>query len=279
MFTDPNVQQPRRRTLQDSQPLLSGSFTAPWLITPPAAPAAAPPATGPTGTPGTPGFKPDYANLIAGDSLFNQSEADRNAASIGDAGTRKLQTNQALINFGEVPDLKSSVNGLGLDPNSPMYKMLFGDVDPNTTQGAQDMTSSGLSTMAGLSRDHTKAIGDLLDQMAAHGTVQSGATGVGLGQEDQRYGGAQFKARNDLLTYLSGVQSAFNQSQQTRAAQRTTDLTDATNRQITLNPYVAPTVGTGDYAPAPAAPTPPDSGNGLDLSGLMSSLNIGNLAT
>lgn len=222
------------------------------------------------GTPGTPGYTPDYRSLILGDPLWLQSEADRRAGSLGDAATRKSQTDQALINFGEVPDLASSVNGLGLDPNSAMYKMLFGDVDQNTRQGAQDLTSAGLSTVAGLSRDHTKSIADLLDTMAARGTVRSGATGVGLGQADQSYGQSQFKARNDLLTYLSGVQSAFNQAEQTRTKDRQTSLSDAVNRQIQFNPYVAPTPGTGDYADDQSAPN-----SGIDLSGLINSLNLG----
>jgi hypothetical protein len=222
----------------------------------------------------TPGYDPDYEALIQGDSIFQQTRGDLAAQGIADAAQRKANVNRALINFGEVPDLAESIRGLGLDPNSPMFKMLFADVDQTTRRGAQDMTDAGFSTTAQLGKVHSANMEDLLSKLAARGSVRSGATGVGTGLEGERYGAAQFDARRNLLDYLTGLQSAFSDAERGRQGQLTTALTDATGRQIAQHPATSatgtkptgtsgtlglpppPPVPSGDPPPSPTASVP-----------------------
>lgn len=215
----------------------------------------------------TPGYTPDYGALIQGDPIYRQQQGDLSAQGIASAQDLKGGTARALINFGEVPDLMASIKGLGLDPNSPMFKMLFANVDEATRQGARDMTSAGLSTTARLDREHQTSLGTLMDQLAARGVVRSGATTSGSNLEGQRYGAAQFDARKNLLDYLSGLQTAYTQSENARQASLTQGLTDATGRQIAQHPATGPTgtapTGTstgappGSFAPLPPVPTAP----------------------
>lgn len=206
-----------------------------------------------------PGNTPDYQSLIESDPIYQQQKADLSAQGISDAAQRKAATNRALINFGEVPDLQSAVGGLGLDPNSPMFKMLFSDVDPMTQRGAQDMTHAGYSTMAQLNRAHETNMNDLLSQLAARGSLHSGATGVGTGLEGDRFGKASFDARSNLLDYLAGLQSAFTASERTRQGALAQGATDATGRQIALHPATGPTgekpTGTATGAPPTVQPS------------------------
>lgn len=223
------------------------------------------------GTPGTPEYNPDYGQLILSDPLYTQQRGDLSAQSVSDAARRKSQTAQALARFGEVPDFASAVRGFGLDPNSAMYKTLFGDVDQATRNTANDLTSAGLSTTAQLGREHDANVGNLLDMLAARGTVRSGATGVGLGLEDQRYGGAQFGARSSLLDYLAGVQAAFAESEQGRQAQLAQGAQDATARQIQLHPYRAAVAAVPGTIPGEGAGSPGGgSAGGSTIGGLTS---------
>lgn len=242
-----------------SGPTVTGGFGAPNAML------AAPTNTGGGGSilPGTPATisatgtstgtdptTPDYWSQIVNEPGYMQLQQNLTAQGVQAAQTRKQQTNQALAQFGEIPDLSASIQGLGLDPNSPMYQTLFGDIDPSTAQAAQALTQGGLSTTAGLDKQHQTDIGNLLDQMAAHGTVQSGGTGVGLGQADQAYSQNQFNARTSLINYLTGVQSAFNQQQQTAAQQLQQGAADAVARLMAQNPAL----GTGNPPPPTTQP-------------------------
>jgi hypothetical protein len=198
-----------------------------------------PPPTGAaTGTYNTNAPAPDYMQNILTDPLYQQLQQNLAAQGIAAGQNRKQQTDQALAQFGEIPDLTSSIQGLGLDPASPMYQMLFGDIDPTTQDAAKQLTAAGLSTTAGLDRGHQADIQNLLDSMAARGTVQSGGTGVGLGQADRAYSQNQYNARGSLINYLAGVQSAFNQQQQLAQQQLQQGAADAAARQAALNPSI-----------------------------------------
>lgn len=217
----------------------AAGFTDPKTLDPLSAPDTSDPGfPAPGGTPGTPGYTPDYSSLILHDPLLMQLQSNLSAQGVKSAAERKANIGQALTQFGEVPNFADTRAGFGLDPNSGLYQALMADVSPDIQQSAQDMTASGLSTTAGLARQHNTSIQSLLDSMAAHGTLQSGGTGVGLNQEDQNYSGNQFKARNDLLQYLAGVQHSFAQSDMDRQNQLSQGLQDATSRQIGLNPII-----------------------------------------
>lgn len=202
------------------------------------------------GTPGTPANIPDYGSLITSDPTYSQTAANLSAQGIGDAATRDAGIRQALVQFGSVPDLSS----LGLDSNSPLYQSLFGAVDQNTRNSAQDLTNAGLSTEAQLSTEHNTNLGNLLDQMAAHGTVRSGATGVGTTLENQAYAGKQFSATQSLLSYLTGLQQAFAQSQSGEQNQLSQAAQDAAGRVSTEYPATPAIPGTGTFAPGYSAP-------------------------
>lgn len=222
---DPIFNVPQTTTpLPFSGPTLEPGMTGYGGTTPP-----------PPGVIGQGGQNPYYFNIL-NDPIYKQLQANLAAQGVQSAQQRQSNTRQALVQFGEVPDLTSTVNGLGLDPNSPMYQTLFGDVDAGTKQQAQNLTDAGLSTVAGLSRQHAKDIQDLLDSQAARGVVRSGGTGVGLGQADQAYSGNQYNARQSLLQYLSGVQAAYAQSQLASQQQLQQGASDAVTRQLDLLP-------------------------------------------
>lgn len=213
------------------------------------------------GTPGIPEYKPDYAKLINDDSLLGQQRVDLAAGGIASAAERKAANDRAYIQFGEPLDLTSTVNGLGLDRNSPLFQSLFADIDPTTQNAAQALTNSKLSTSYGLRAQHEGNLDTLLSALAARGSVRSGATGVGTGIENQNYLGSQFSARNSLLQYLAGVQAAFGQSEQARQNQLAQYLNDATTRQIAENPYRAavPAIP-GERGPNDTTVLPGDTG-------------------
>lgn len=219
----------------------------------PAAPQIAAPATDPAGPPSTDpttATPPDYWGQIINEPGYQQLQRNLSAQGISAATTRKGQTDQAIAQFGEVPDLTSAIKGMGLDPDSPMFQAIFGDIDQTTVDAANKLTAGGLTTTAGLDRQHATDIQSLLDNMAAHGTVQSGGTGVGLGQADQAYSGNQYNARTSLINYLTGVQSAFNQQQQAAAQQLQQGAADAVARLMAQNPAL----GTGTPPPPSSQP-------------------------
>lgn len=190
-----------------------------------------------------------YSDMLNSDALYQQLLGNLSAAGIQANQTQQGQTQQAIEQFGEVPDLTSSISGLGLDPQSSLYSMIFGDITPDVQNAADALTKSGLSTTAGLDRTHATDIQSLLDSMAARGTVQSGGTGVGLGQADQSYNQNQFGARTSLINYLTGVQQAFNTSKQSILQQQQQGVADALQRQLGLNPGIQVTGTTPGYVP------------------------------
>lgn len=203
-----------------------------------------PPNNGPTG-PGS----INYNDLLNSDPLYQQLLQNLSAAGIQANQTQQGETQQAIEQFGEVPDLTSAISGLGLNPSSSLYSMIFGDITPDVQNAADALTKSGLSTTAGLDRTHATDIQNLLDSMAARGTVQSGGTGVGLGQADQTYNQNEFGARTSLINYLTGVQQAFNTSQQNILQQQQQGVADALQRQLGLNPGIQVTGTTPSYVP------------------------------
>lgn len=206
------------------------------------APTSVPDATGSPLTAGTdqdstPGSQ--YTWDINNDPLYSQFTNFTLPSLLSQAqGNQQQQTRAALQQFGEIPDLTSAISGLGLNPSSSLYSMIFGDIDQPTRDAAASLTKSGLSTTAGLDKQHATDIQGLLDSMASRGTVQSGGTGVGLGQADQTYNQNEYNARTSLLQYLTGIQSAFNQAQQSAYQQQSQAATDAAQRQISLIPGI-----------------------------------------
>ena len=192
----------------------------------------------------------DYMGNILNDPIYKQEMAAIAAQGIASAAQRKGSIDRALIGFGEVPNLSDAISGLGLSPSSGLFSSINTDVDQMTRDAAAGLTQSGLSTVAKLATGHTTALDTLMSQLAARGIVRSGATGVGVGLENTNYAQGQYDARSNLLSYLSGVQQAWEQAKAQQDAAAALALENAANRQMTLNP--PPAAGPTSTATTPA---------------------------
>ena len=192
----------------------------------------------------------DYMGNILNDPIYKQEMAAIAAQGIASAAQRKGSIDRALISFGEVPNLSNAITGLGLSPSSGLFSSINSDVDQMTRQAAAGLTQSGLSTVAKLATGHTTALDTLMSQLAARGIVRSGATGVGVGLENTNYAQGQYDARSNLLSYLSGVQQAWEQAKAQQDAAAALALENAANRQMTLNPPPAQSSPASATAPS-----------------------------
>jgi hypothetical protein len=220
-------------------------------------------ATNPTPAP-TPAAPPDYRSLILNDPIYKQQIAAFSADAVQAAAERKANIDQALIHFGQIPNLTSAISGLGLSPSSDLFQSLGQDVDAATVKAAQGLTSAGLSTVARLQTGHTTALDNLMNTLAARGIVRSGATGVGTDLENKNYIGAQYDARQALLSYLSGVQAAWAQAQSTNLHGQAQAASDAAARAAAGQPPVGTSAQPATPPPA-SAPTIQPVGGGVQL--------------
>lgn len=194
------------------------------------------PQASPLGTSVTPASPPDYTWSILNDPLYMALQGNLAAQQDSLEAQQKQSVDQALAQWGQIPNFGTAANELGLDPSSPLAQMISGDVDQQTTDAANNLTQAGLSTTAQLAKQHSTDIQSLLDSMAARGTVQSGGTGVGLGQADQAYSQNQYNGLQSLLSYLTGAQTTYNTGLQGLQQQLAQGAQDATTRQIGLAP-------------------------------------------
>ena len=151
---------------------------------------------------------PSLSDLLAGDPIYQQQFAQLQAGGVYDTSTANAARARALIQFGQMPDL-SGVQGLIGD---------LSGLDPNTGTLAQQNTTAGLSTQARLSQANTDAIRRIKAVLGARGLFRSGETGYQLGREQTDYTRAQYDARQKLVDYLAGVQSALVQAERARQA-------------------------------------------------------------
>jgi hypothetical protein len=205
-----------------------------------AAPAAAPAAYQP----------PDYQSLIS--SMLAPLQQQSAAMTAADKASLRAQQQRAIIQFGASLD--------GTDPSlvGPGFAKA---IDQHTLELARKNTESGLSVQARLGQAHTDAVSQIRNSLAARGLLRSGATGYQLGREQTNYTRSQYDARQQVLDYLSGIQSAFAQAEQ----QRQWALAMAAMQSAQQIPFYPPTyTGSQDQAPAqqPAAVFPGDVGPG-----------------
>ena len=157
-----------------------------------------------------PGFTPDYQSLIEHDPYFAQVRDLLSAQSVSDAAQRDAQLGQAFINFGETP------SGYG---------------DSNVSQAA---SNNPYSTLAQLQLAHQNNLRNNANQLAARGILQSGEYGYQLGNENHDYLQNQYEARQQLLDFINGVQSAFAQAEQNRQQQLLSAGQQAYQNQLAL---------------------------------------------
>lgn len=186
-----------------------------------------------------PGYTPDYNAIVAGDPLLRQELANLSASGIASEAQRRGAVQRAVIGYGETPALQGDLG------------YLAGDIDPLTRQLASQNTGAGLSTTGRMTRTHSEALSNLRYALAARGMLRSGATGVGVGQEGDRYKQARYDAANQLIDYLSGVSSAWAEAQRNLAIGRAGAQSGARSRAISENPPVAPTTIAGEPAIPP----------------------------
>lgn len=171
------------------------------------APAPPPPAS--TTAPGTGlGSAPDLSGLVGQDGAYQQANADYTAALAAAAGNRDAAINAALINYGAVPDIGSIGQQLGLSQDQ--INAITGGIGSATSQLANQYTQSGDSVLGQLNQAHQRAIDTLRAQLAGRGTLESGATGVGLGLEGQNYQQNMSKAYQALMQSLLGYENNYD---------------------------------------------------------------------
>lgn len=169
---------------------------------------------------------------IGQDPGYAQAEADEKAALAAAASHRDSATNQAFIQFGGVPDFSSIGAALGLSP--AQISSILGEIDPNTRALADQYTKSGDSVLGRLNQAHDQALSSLRAQLAARGTLESGATGVGTGLENRSYQGNLSGAYSNLMNSLLGYQSDYLNAEQSARSGLESAASDAYNRAVQM---------------------------------------------
>lgn len=157
-------------------------------------------------------YTPDYQALIMQDPAFAALQQQLSAQGTTDAAQRQAATEQALIQFGMVPDFAQAATQLGLSPES--LAMLQHDIDPHAAALARANTAAGLSTEAGLQQQQEQAIMSLRNALAAHGALSSGDDAYRTNLQDQSFARAQSDALSHLLASIGGYQQNYLSAQQ-----------------------------------------------------------------
>jgi len=170
-------------------------------------------------------YTPDYQALIQQDPGFAALSQQLQAQDTTNAAQRQAATEQALIQFGMIPDFQAVAAQLGLSPQA--LQMLQSDIDPNAAALARANTSAGLSTEAGLQQNQDQAVRALRNNLAARGGLSSGEDAYRTNLQDQAYAKAQSDALSQLLAAVNGYQQQYLTSQQQADAQRQAGLQSA----------------------------------------------------
>lgn len=146
--------------------------------------------------------------MASADPYLAQLQAMLSAASVSDAAQRKRGVQQAVIDYGAVPDLQ----GLGT---------IAGDIDDVTRQLAQQNTASGLSFTARSQAEHERQKWRVPDVLASRGMTNpyGGELPYAVGQEGLRFKTEQSDATRKLLDYLGGAQQAWAEAERQRTFQ------------------------------------------------------------
>ncbi len=146
----------------------------------------------------------DYASLIENDPAYQSLKNLLSAQGISDASHLRGALQQALIAFGDVPNLPQDIlDQTGLDT-------------AGTKSLAQNNPFSLLKQLAQKyqdSQDLTK------NQLAARGILNSGETGYQLGKLGQQQGQSQYDATNSLLGNIDTLESQYAAGQQAASQQ------------------------------------------------------------
>ena len=179
-----------------------------------------------------PGYTPDWHQILESDPNYMQFRGRQAGISAAQKAARNSKIVRDLIAFGSLPDLTGvDLGDFGIDEAT--RAQILANTNPNT------------STTARLQREHESGVQALQDMLAARGMLRSGSLGVGLGQEQERYTGAQTSARQRLLDLLAGYQGEFADAE----TQRQQDLSDYAEK------VKDDLEGSGLYEPRPGSST------------------------
>ena len=177
-------------------------------------------------------YSPDYQTLLQQDPAYMALKQQISAQQIQDAAQRQAATDQALIQFGMIPDFSSLGSTMGLSPQQ--IQMLQQDISPQVAALAQQNTKAGLSTEALLQQNQADAIRSLRNNLAARGGLSSGEDAFQTNRQDQSYALAQNAAVQKLLAALGGYQQNYLSNQQTEQQQLSQGLSQAEANQSAL---------------------------------------------
>lgn len=126
------------------------------------------------------------------------------AQGISDAAHLRGALQQALINFGSVPNLPQDLlNQTGLD-----------------TAGTQSLAENNpFSILKQLAQRYQDSQDSTKNQLAARGILSSGETGYQLGRLGQQQGQTQYDATNSLLGNIDTLESNYAAGRQAAAQQ------------------------------------------------------------
>lgn len=148
------------------------------------------------------GGKPDYAFDIYNDPAFKMLRDSLSAAGIADASKLRGSIQQALINFGAVPDLPQDVlSNSGLD----------------TSGTAALAANNPFSTLKRLQQAYEDQQTAQKNQLAARGILSSGETGYQLGRLGQQSAQNQYDATSSLLGGIGTLNDQYVAGQRAAA--------------------------------------------------------------
>lgn len=133
---------------------------------------------------------------------------------------------QALIQFGYVPDLATLAKSLGLSEAD-----LSGVAGSDIQQLAKENTDAGLSTEARLNQANTDAIRQIKNELNRRGILNSGEAGFQLDRQNLGFRQAESDATQKLLGYLQQYQQGYAAAQAQRAQALAQAYSSAADRQ------------------------------------------------
>lgn len=177
-------------------------------------------------------YSPDYQALLQQDPAFMSLKQQISAQQTQDAAARQAATDQALVQFGMIPDFSALGQQLGFTPQQ--IAMLQQDITPQVRALAQQNTAGGLSTEAQLQHAQQINTRDLRNNLAARGALSSGEDAYQTNELNHNYALTQDKALQSLLSALGGYQQNYLGAQQQEQQQLTQGLSQAEQNESAL---------------------------------------------
>ena len=200
---------------------------------------------------------------IANDPAYAQALADEQAALAAAASQRDSAINQALIQFGQVPDFASIAKQLGLSDDQ--INSISGSINPETGALADQFTQSGDSVLGQLRHAHDVALAQLRASLAARGMLESGATGVGTGIDNENYQHGLSQAYQQLLGSLLGYENDYTNSSNSARTALENAASSAYDRAVQLAGQYTGSGGGGGGGGGGGTPAPPPGSRPSDV--------------